>query len=159
MQEYQLALDEERAWSEKLGQAARLQEKKAQAEKTLAREADKLRERIRGWSARHARKEQALVALRSDSSKISRETRPDPYPTRPVAQCEFPGSGKLEGQLEYSAQIAQELEHARVIFTIATQAHRTYRTQRQLKTLMEETRSGLMPWRRRKQVARYAGNP
>lgn len=146
LQEYQIALDEERAWSEKLGRAARLQEKKAQAEKTLAREADKLRERIRGLEREVARKEQALVALRSGFEQDIREkqgqirTLQDRLPS-----VEFSGVlENLEGQLEYTAQIAQELEHARADLQ-QSQLNRTGLTERnrQLKTLMEETREQL----------------
>ena len=146
LREYQTALDEERAWSEKLGQAARLQEKKSQAEKAIAREAEALRERIRVLEREATRKEQALTALRASLEQDIREKQGQirSYQDR-LPTAEFLGILEdLEGQLEFTAQVAQELEHARTDLQ-KSQLTRTGLAERnrQLKTLMEETKERL----------------
>lgn len=144
--EYQTALAEERAWGEKLSRAARLQEEKAKAEKAIAREAEALREQIRALEREAARWEQALAAARSS---IEQELRERQGQIR-SQQERMPGAEFLtaleeaEGQLEFTAQIAEELEHARADLQAAqiTRSSLAERN-RQLKTLMDETRERL----------------
>ena len=144
--EYQKALTDERAWGEKLGQAARLQEEKAQAEKAIAREAEALREQCRVHEREAARWEQALAAARA---QIEQEIRERQGQIRSQAE-RLPGAEFLaaleeaEGQLAFTAQIAEELEHARADLQRAqiTRSGLTERN-RQLKTLMDETKERL----------------
>ncbi len=146
LQAYQTALSEERAWSEKLGQAARLQEEKTRAEKLIAREAEALRERIRVLEREAARKEQAVVAVRS---RIEQEIRERQGQVRSLRE-RLPGAEftaileDAEGQLEFTAQVAQELELARADLQNAKITRTTLAERnRQLKTLMEETKERL----------------
>lgn len=146
LKEYQAALAEERAWSEKLGQAARLQEEKARAEKTLTREADALRQRIHALELESARKEQALATARA---RIEQEIRERQGQIRPLQERlptpEFLARlEEIEGQLEFTAQVAEELEKARADLQEA-QMKRSglIERNRQLKALMGETKERL----------------
>lgn len=144
--DYHAALAAERAWSDKLGQAARLQEQKAQAEQALAREADALREQIRTLEREATRHEKALTAARA---RIEQDVRERQGQIR-SHQERLPRPGfiaaleEVEGQLALTDQIAVELERARTDRQQAqVERAQLLERNRQLKTLMDETRERL----------------
>ncbi|HOU12149.1 MAG TPA: SMC family ATPase [Anaerolineae bacterium] len=141
---YQIAVGEERAWGEKLGQAARLQSEKAQWEGVIAAEREKLNKQLRAADQEIARLDHAIAENRARMERalsdlqgqitLLRERTVDPAL---LADLEA-----ARAELAHLEHITQEQEAVRA----ALQAGEVERTRlvernRQLRDLMNEAKS------------------
>ncbi len=143
---YRQALEDERAWSEKLGQAARLQEEKARAERRIAEAGEALRAALRAQEQRADQLERKLDARRGELQQQlrDREGRIQTLQERLLGAEGAAELEELEGELLFFQQLEEALEQAREdVQANALERSRLRERNRQLKALMDETKERL----------------
>ncbi len=145
-QRYRETLDEERAWSEKLSQAARLQEKKARQEQVIARAGDALRDQLRAQEQTLTQLERTIAEARSQIEQQIGDLRGQ---LRTLKERFL--SEELSQQLETTTARLAEIEESAEALDAAREAlqsadverSRRRERNRQLKALMDETKERL----------------
>ncbi|MFP4343873.1 MAG: AAA family ATPase [Anaerolineales bacterium] len=143
---YQQALQEERSWGEKLGQAARLQEEKAKWERTIAGAAEALRETLRKREQGAQRLERALDGLRAQIEQQvgDLQGRIQTLQERLLGKERSAELEEVEGRLAYLGQMEEVLEQARSdLQENSVERSRLRERNRQLKALMDDTKKNL----------------
>ncbi len=145
-QAYQQALEEERSWGEKLGQAARLQEEKAKWERTIAEAAEALRKTLRAREQRTERLERALDALRAQIEQQvgDLQGRIQTLQERLLGAERSAELEEVAGRLAYLGQLEEVLEEGRRdLQENSVERSRLLERNRQLKALMDDTKKNL----------------
>jgi exonuclease SbcC len=143
---YQATLEEERSWSDKLSQAARLQEEKSRLEGRVAEVADALRGEVREREQQVAALEGAIAEVRGrlegelgdlrGQIRLLEERVPG---EELIAELE-----EAEGRLAFYGGMEEELELARAdLGELEVERSRLLERNRQLKGEMEETKTRL----------------
>ena len=143
---YRETLDEERAWSEKLSQAARLQEKKARQEQAISRAGDALRDKLRAEEQTVTQLEREIAEARSRIEQQIGDLRGQ---LRTLKERFL--SAELSEQLTAATARLSDIEaHAEALDEARTalqaadvERSRRRERNRQLKALMDETKERL----------------
>ncbi|MGC9399145.1 MAG: SbcC/MukB-like Walker B domain-containing protein [Anaerolineae bacterium] len=143
---YHQMLEEEQAWSEKLSQAARLQEEKARQEQRIARAGDELRDQLRADEQKVAQLERTVAEARSRIEQQLGDLRGQ-LRTLKERRLQPELAEELEtatARLSALQEDAEALEEARTALQeIDVERSRLRERNRQLRALMDETKERL----------------
>ena len=145
-EQYQETLAEERAWSEKLSEAARLQAEKSRWEKAIARAGEKLRAQLRTEEQAATHSERAIAAARAQIEEQLGDLRGQlrMLAERLLSEEESAQLEAAQARLAQLTELALELEETRsAMQELELEQSRLQERNRQLKTLMDETKDNL----------------
>ncbi|MBN1260812.1 MAG: SMC family ATPase [Anaerolineae bacterium] len=143
---YQTALAEERAWVEKLGEAARLQQQRSRYEQAISAAREALRAESGDLQKRVAGCEQAIVKARNQIEGQWRDLQGEirALEERISTEAVVVALEDVEGQLAYLEQLVQTLDHSRAdLHQAEVERQRLLERNRQLREKMDETKTNL----------------